>query len=138
MSKNFGHAGGAPAQSALPGFDIAPEPTDRLFFAIFPDVDAAARITLLARHLRGEHGLTGTPLAMDRFHVTLHHLGDFVGLPRDIVVRAGEAAAAVTMPPFDISFDRAMSFRVGPTKRPLVLHGGDGVGGLTVFRRTLG
>jgi len=137
MTKNYGR-GRMPMQSSLPGFDAAPEPTDRLFFAIFPDADTAAQLAKLARHLRGEQGLTGAPLATERFHVTLHHLGDFVGVPRDIVARAGEAAAAVAMPPFEITFNRAMSFSGRPDKRPFVLLGGDGVAALAAFQRALG
>jgi RNA 2',3'-cyclic 3'-phosphodiesterase len=77
-----------PAQSSLPGFDAEPKPTDRLFFAIFPDADTAARIARLALQLRSEHGLRGTPLKQERFHVTLHHLGDYAGLNHGIVAMA--------------------------------------------------
>lgn len=125
-------------QSSLPGFDAAPEPTDRLFFAIFPDADAAARIATLAWRLRGEHGLQGKLIEKGRLHVTLHHLGDFVGVPRDIVARAGEAAATVAMPPFEITFNRAMSFSGRPDNRPFVLLGDDGLAALKAFQRTLG
>lgn len=125
-------------QSALPGFDAAPAPTDRLFFAIFPDADAAGRIAPLASRLRDEHGLNGKLIERARLHVTLHHLGDFVGVPRDIVARAGEAAATVAMPPFEMSFDRAMSFSGRPDKRPFVLLGGEGLAALKAFQRTLG
>ena len=133
-----GRASRMPEQPSLAGFDAAPQPTDRLFFAIFPDVDAAARIARLAQHLRGEHGLKGRPLATERFHVTLHHLGDYVGLPQDIVAAAGEAAAAVTIPPFEVAFDRAVSFFGGPRSRPFVLRGGGGVAALKAFQQALG
>lgn len=127
MIKNYGHVSRMPMQASLPGFDAAPKPTDRLFFAIFPDTDAAARIAELARRLRGEHGLNGKLIDTARFHVTLLHLGDFAGLPQDIVTRAGEAAAAVAMPPFEITFDRAMSFLGRLGELPFVLRGGQGV-----------
>ncbi|MDR3451342.1 MAG: RNA 2',3'-cyclic phosphodiesterase [Rhodoferax sp.] len=127
-----------PEQLALAGFDAAPRPTDRLFFAIFPDADAAARIAQLAQHLRDEQGLKGRPLAPERFHITLHHLGDYVGLPQGIVAAASDAAATVAMPPFEVAFDRAESFFGRPRNRPFVLRAGDGVAALRVFQQTLG
>ncbi len=127
-----------PGQSSLPGFDAAPRAMDRLFFAIFPDADSAQRIARLAQQLRGEHDLKGRPLALDRFHVTLHHLGDYMGVPPDVVAMAGAAAAAVLMPPFEVVFDRAASFSSTPRNRPFVLRGGDGLAALMAFQQALG
>ena len=128
-----------PEQLSLLGIDAAPpQPTDRLFFAIFPDADTAARIAQLAQQLYGEHGLHGSPLKTERFHVTLHHLGDYAGLPPHIISMASEAAAAVAMPPFEVAFDRAASFSGTPRNRPLVLRGGDGVAALMAFQQALG
>lgn len=138
MSRDAGPAGHRPEQFSLAGFDDVPVPRDRLFFAIFPDPATAARIARLARELREKHGLTGRPLATDRFHVTLHHLGDYAGLPAGLVTAAGEAAAGLTMPPFEINFDRVLSFGRKPGKRPFVLGGGEGVAALTAFQQALG
>ena len=125
-------------QALLPGFDTAPQLTDRLFFAIFPDVRAAAQIASLAQQLREEHGLRGKPLKTERFHVTLHHLGDYAGLPQDLVEVARAAAANIAAAPFDVTFDRAASFSTAPRNRPFVLRGGDGVASLITFQQTLG
>jgi RNA 2',3'-cyclic 3'-phosphodiesterase len=125
-----------PGQFSQTGSDTAAKITDRLFFAIFPDAAAAARIAKLAQNLRGEHGLKGKLLETQRLHVTLHHLGDYAGLPRDIVAASVEAAATVAMPPFEVSFDRALSFPDRPAHRPFVLRGGDGA--LASLQRTLG
>jgi RNA 2',3'-cyclic 3'-phosphodiesterase len=127
-----------PGQFSQTGSDPAAKITDRLFFAIFPEAAAAARIARLARQLRGEHGLKGKPLETQRLHVTLHHLGDYPGLPRDIVAASVEAAATVAMSPFEVSFDRALSFPDRPANRPFVLRGGDGVGALAALQHTLG
>jgi RNA 2',3'-cyclic 3'-phosphodiesterase len=130
-----------PAQSSLPGFDATPKPVDRLFFAIFPDSATSARIAQLALQLRAEHGLRGSPLKQERFHVTLHHLGDYAGLQQGIVAMASQAAAAVVRQPFDlsfdISFDRAASFCSTPRNRPFVLRGGDGLAAVTAFQQAL-
>ena len=125
-------------QLSFTGFDASPQPADGVFFAIFPEVDAAAGAARLARHQRDAHGLRGRPLARERLHVSLHHLGDYAGLPRGIVAAACEAAAAVAMPSFDVAFDRAVSFIGRSGNRPFVLQGGDGVAGLMVLHRLLG
>lgn len=114
-------------------FGAAPVATDRLFFAVFPDAQTAARLAALAQDLRAELGLKGMPLAMERFHVTLHHLGDYDGLPRDRVAQARQAGAAVSAAPFEVAFDRAGSFG-----RPLVLQGDDGLAGIRAFQQALG
>ena len=120
----------------LTGAGAASRPTDRLFFAILPDANAAARIAGLAERLRAENGLRGRPLSIERFHVTLIFLGDHVGLPRQIVALAARAAAGVAVPPFEVELDRVASF---PRRRnlPLVLLGSDGVAGLTALHQSL-
>jgi RNA 2',3'-cyclic 3'-phosphodiesterase len=67
-----------------PGADGAPRrQKDRVFFAIFPDADAASRIQRLAGELRRELGLQGDPLAIARLHVTAFFVGGFFrGLPQ--------------------------------------------------------
>ena len=132
-----GRASRMSEQFSLAGFDAAPRPTDRLFFAIYPNRDAAARIARLAQRQRSVQGLQGSPLATEHFHITLHHLGDYVGVPQTIVAAAGEAASAVAMPPFEVVFDRAASFDK-PRNRPFVLRGGDGVAALMAFQEALG
>jgi RNA 2',3'-cyclic 3'-phosphodiesterase len=127
-----------PEQFSLIGLDAPPKPTDRLFFAILPDAAAALRIARLAQYLRGEHGLRGKPLETERFHITLHHLGDYAGLPQGIVTAATKAAATVVMPPFEIAFDRALSFSARLGNRPFVLRGGEGLVALTAFQQALG
>ncbi len=124
-------------QTSLPGFEES-NPTDRLFFAIFPDPDTARRIARLAWAERAGLGLTGNPLAPDRLHITLHHLGDYDGVPRDIVEKAHAAARTVSARTFDVAFDHAMAFSGKPGRRPFVLTGGDGLRELSAFQHALG
>ena len=72
-------------------------PTERLFFAVMPDPHTAARIVELAGALCEEHGLAGKLLRRDRLHVTLHHVGDFAGIPPGLLARVQQAAARVRM-----------------------------------------
>ncbi|MGJ7496256.1 2'-5' RNA ligase family protein [Variovorax sp. RT4R15] len=126
-----------PAQLSLDGIVAAPLPTDRLFFAILPDTDAAARARMLAHQLAEAHRMGGKPLATERLHVTLHHLGDYAGLPHDIVAAAGPALSALRFPPFEVVLDRAMTFGK-VERRPVVLGGhGSGVAGLVAFHQAL-
>ena len=129
-----------PDQPSFPGLEPkAPAPRrDRLFFAVFPDPEAAASITDLAERLRVEHGLTGQPLRPERLHVTINHLGDFDGVPEDIASAAREAGAAVSAAPFNATFDYAMSFKGRANNFPFVLRGDGGVADLIGFQQALG
>lgn len=124
-------------QMGLPGFD-PPTPTDRLMFLLYPDPGAAEEIAQEARRLREALGLRGQPLLTDRFHVTLHHLGDYVGLPGDMVAKGKVAGGALAHAPFEVSFDRAASFANRPGNNPFTLQGGEGVQPLIAFQRALG
>ncbi|WP_431096457.1 2'-5' RNA ligase family protein [Polaromonas aquatica] len=127
------------AQSTFPGFEEA-KPTDRLFLALFPPPGVAMEIAGLAARLRADHGLRGRPLEAARFHITLNHLGDYAGLPPEIVRQANAAAEAAAngSVPFDVAFNRVESFASAPRNRPLVLRGDDGLAQLMVFQQALG
>jgi RNA 2',3'-cyclic 3'-phosphodiesterase len=113
--------------------------TDRLFFAVFPDVDAALRIAQLGEGLRCQHHLRGKALATERLHVSLHHVGDFARPPdRGMVAAARDIAAGVHLPSFAVEFNGAMSFRGRRDNQPFVLHGDDGVIGLAMLQQALG
>lgn len=122
--------------SSFDGF-APPTATDRLFFAVIPDADAVECIVRLTQTLRSEHALHGKPTHADRLHVTLHHLGDFAGLPQDVIAAAGAAAAGVVIPAFDVMFDSASSFAGRARQRPFVLRGTAGVADLKQFQRAL-
>lgn len=130
--------GSLPEQSLPEDSESPPEPTDRLFFAVLPDVDAAARIARLAQQLRAELELQGRALATERFHIALQHLGDYVAFPQQIVDAARKAASTVTAAPFVLAFDRVASFAGKPRNLPLVLLGGYGLVALTAFQQALG
>ena len=121
------------AEACLPG--LAVQRLDGLFFSIFPDQAAAVRIANTAEHFRRAYGLNGAPLLTDRFHVTVHGLGNYDGLPRSVVAKAIEAGAAVTAKPFEVAFDRVTCFAGSDV---LVLCGGDGVDGIVMFHHALG
>ena len=124
-------------QMGLPGFD-PPTPTDRLMFLVYPNPATAERIASEARRLKAALGLRGSPLLTDRFHITLHHLGDYVGLPKDMVAKGELAAGALVYAPFEIVLDQAVSFANRPGNNPFSLQGGEGVQSLIAFQKALG
>lgn len=124
-------------QMSLGGFADAVA-TDRLFFALFPDDAARAAIARLADEVGRQHGLRGAALKRERFHITLHHLGDYAGLPAAVVEGAQRAAAHVVATPFDVVFDRVKSFAGRAQKKPCVLVGAQGDTKLQRLRRQLG
>jgi RNA 2',3'-cyclic 3'-phosphodiesterase len=107
----------------------------RLFFAVVPDTDTAARIHRLARLLRCAHKFDRKMIEPELLHVSLFFLGE----PSEQIVRVvREAAAGVRVQPFEVWFDRSASFRGRPGSRPFVLVGDEGVEPLQSFRRALG
>jgi len=107
-----------------------------LFFGLFPDAATAARLTRLAQQQCIRHRLTGELLAEHRLHVSLLNLGKYPRLPERLVKDMTRAAASVAASPFEVTFDRVMSFAGRP--RPLVLVGGEGAAELVAFREKLG
>jgi len=125
-------------QFSLAGFDEPAAPTDRLFFALFPDPATAQRISHTAQQLRQRSGLKGKPLEPERLHITLHHLGDTVGVPAHVVAAASQAAEGLGAAAFDVSFERAESFAGRARKRPFVLRGDAGLAELLGFQQAVG
>jgi 2'-5' RNA ligase len=130
MSQQFSFAEFAKAPAA-------PRSPGPLFFALFPDAETAVRIAELSQRLKIDLGVKRKPIPTDRLHVTLYFLGDFPDLPEDIIDVASAAADSLTTGPFDVVFDRVVSFTGRPGNRPLVLRGDEGLVGLTKFQGEL-
>ncbi|MCC8405893.1 2'-5' RNA ligase family protein [Paraburkholderia sp. MMS20-SJTN17] len=131
-----------PEQLWLPKLETRSPPTDGLFFAVYPDANTAAGIAKLAQQLcveaQARSRVRGKPLAVDRLHVTLRHLGNFAGgLPADVVEAAKRAAALVSMAPFTVEFDAVASFAKRPRPGPVVLVGEHSVRGLHALHDAL-
>lgn len=77
-------------------------------------------------------------LPVERLHVSLQHVGDFVGLPDTVVGQASRIAASVRRPTFTVAFNCVMSFRGRPGNQPFVLRGDGGTIGLTMLQQALG
>jgi 2'-5' RNA ligase len=125
------------SQLFLP-FEAPQHGLGRLFFAILSPPEAAMQIAECVQFLRAEHGLKGRPIGPDRLHISLHGLGDHPRLPKALVEQARGAGASVAMPPFDVVFDRAVSFARKNKKPPVVLRASGDVTPLITFHRRLG
>ncbi|WP_425529833.1 2'-5' RNA ligase family protein [Xanthomonas campestris] len=81
----------------------------------------------------------GKPLAPERLHVTLHHLGDYAGgLPPSLVARASQAAERVAQQAFEVEFDRVGTFGGRRSQLPCVLRGEEQLRGLYDLQGALG
>ena len=115
-----------------------PAATDRLFFALRPDANASSHVTPVAHALRTAHRLRGAVVPAARWHVTLCFVGDFAGVPPDLLAALQAAGTAPAgEPAFDVVFDQAGSFESGSPRRPLVLRGGDALADLVGFQSRL-
>lgn len=110
--------------------------TDTLFFALQPDATTAQAIVEMAGRLRQQHGLRGRVQGAQLMHVTLYFVGGFHGVPQDIVDRACAALASFRAEPFQVCFDRVLSFR-RKSNRPVVLVGGEALAPLHRFQQRL-
>ena len=55
-----------------------------------------------------------------------------------MVTKGKEAGAALKAAPFEVSFDKAVSFANRPGNNPFTLQGGEGVKDLIAFQKALG
>jgi 2'-5' RNA ligase len=107
----------------------------RLFFAAVPDAGTAAKIYRLAGILKHALRFGGELTKRECLHVSLLFLGRG---SEQLARSACEAVAGVKIDPFEVSFDRTVSFRGGPGSRPFVLVGGDTLDRLKSLGHRLG
>jgi len=93
----------------------------RLFFAIKPGAANSAAVARIFDALRTSHDIQARFLGAEFLHVSLAHVVDSPEFPQATVDAAINVAASVQMPPFEIVFDRGMSFRKPKSRQPLVL-----------------
>lgn len=118
------------------GFSEMPPGTgrDRLYFALKPDALAARRIYQLAANLKRELGLSGPLIPPERLHVSLYGIGEFDGVPTDMVESVRGAAARIAEMAFEVNFDRIDTFGNG---HAVVLTGSNNVPEIIRFWESL-
>jgi RNA 2',3'-cyclic 3'-phosphodiesterase len=120
-------------QLYLPGFERNAA-TDFLFFGLLLSAEGATQMVKLRERLCDENGLMGQQIAAQLLHVTLHGVGEYDGVPKGEVKRAKEAGAKISAKPFDVVFDRAMSFDRKRKGQPFVLLTADEVALVTLYQ----
>ena len=74
---------------------------------------------------RTEFGLVGKPISPDCLHVSLRAVGCYVKIPVSVVEAARAVAAKVSAAPFQVAFNRVLSFRGNKARKPFVLISDD-------------
>lgn len=104
------------------GHQSLPElPINRYFFAVVPEARVASEIDRLAGDLRRSRRLRGRVIGPARYHISLCGLAAPGPAPKqavDVLKRIGDR---ISIAPFDVGFDHAVSFSPAARKRPLVL-----------------
>jgi len=91
----------------------------RLFFALMPDAGVRAQIARAAESLKKQLPV-GRWTLPERYHLTLHFIGEDPELRPERVGRAVAAAQAICVPAFELCVDSAASFP--GTKPPWTLR----------------
>jgi 2'-5' RNA ligase len=110
---------GAPAAPPMRPREKARLLPHKFFFAIQPPADEATAISQLAATMALQHN--GVPLRADNLHVSLNGVGAYATVPTDMVDCAVAAATEVNFAPFDVAFDRFLTWGRGQS-RPTVLR----------------
>jgi len=87
--------------------------THNVFFGLFPDAQTRVRMAAAVESLQVATGVQGRWLKPERYHLTLHFLGTFSGLPQPLMDAAQKAAAMIRVPSFAVEIDRAGHFPGG-------------------------
>ncbi len=108
---------------------------ENLFLALLLDPALHEAVTRRVRLSARKHDFTGMPVAAERLHISLLNFSPY---RESLATKVNAIAAAVRFPPFEITLDAAMSFRIaGRDRQPFVLTGERGVEGIRAFHRTL-
>lgn len=125
-------------QLCFPGFEPPVSASDGLFLALTPPAEKLSMIAEHTNRLRSAHSLRGKPLAPSCLHVSLHSLGVHDGVPPILVKAVNAAMATVGVPPFDVTFESALSFANRRWTKPVVLRAGGDLAALLELHRILG
>lgn len=120
INKNASSKNSMP-QMSLFGPGSKPAFEHNYFFALSPDPEVRDQLSQVADDLRKNNGVDGSWIGRERYHLTLHHLGQFPDVRSDLVSRALTAASKIQARSFDIQLDQFLSFDSKTGKFPCVL-----------------
>lgn len=108
-------------QMNLFGLGTKPEHEHNYFFALSPGPEVRLALSKCAEELRAGQNFNGSWISSERYHLTLHHLGQYPEVRADLVSRAIKAAGNVRARPFDIVLDQFMCFDSRTGRYPCVV-----------------
>ncbi len=108
---------------------------DNLYFAVLPEPEVAQRMMEVAVELRDRHRLPGRVQPAHLLHISLAHVGSYTSLPPHVAAAARQAGSMIRVPPFEVSFDRAMGLKT--KSRHFVLRCNRGEGEFEELRRAI-
>ena len=106
-SFSFGHGAAALRPRQKHADDLG---KSNLFLALVPEREVALLAVETGRGIAQRYGLSKTPRPHELMHVSLNGIGKYPDFPDDIVFAVSAAMATVKAAPFEVNFDRAMSF----------------------------
>jgi 2'-5' RNA ligase len=112
---------------------------NNLFLAFVPEGRAGLEVDEVAKRKKVEHDVAGKPLGLPQYHISLFSFGTLSEISSELVAsisRVLQPLAAATEP-FDVCFDRALSFDTRKRKLPFVLRSSRGNKPLVEFYREL-
>ena len=102
-----------------------------VYLAIQPPPEAAAQALARLDASSQRRRLSARPVAPERLHVSLFHVGDFKRPPTPVFDKVIAALSVVDTRPFVVEFNRLGTWPAGDPPRPVVLWGDEGVIGVT-------
>ena len=109
INKHSGSKNSMP-QMSLFGLGTKQEHEHNYFFALSPSPEVRKQLANCADELRAAHAFNGSWISSERYHLTLHHLGQFPEVRPDLVSRALTAANKVHAKAFEVVLDQFMCF----------------------------
>ncbi len=125
MINKYGGPKNAMPQMSLFGSATKPAHEHDYFFALVPTPEVRQQLANVANELNKAHQFNGSWVSSERYHLPLHHIGQFQEVRPDRVAKAIAAANKIQARPFDIVLDQLTCFDNRSGRFPCVLTSGN-------------
>jgi len=105
----------------------------RLFFAALPPEPVAAQVLAAGQRLQAQFAIEA---ALRLPHVALYGLGEYDGIPHDVIEAVRPVADTIRAKSFDAVFDAVQA--LDAPRQPVVLRCGKGLFGFVALQRAIG
>ncbi|MEO8000525.1 MAG: 2'-5' RNA ligase family protein [Arenimonas sp.] len=121
MTSKYDGPKNAMPQMSLFGAGTKPAHEHNYFFALSPTAEVRQQLADVGEQLNSIHKFNGSWVSSERFHLTLHHLGQFQEVRPDRVAKAITAANKIQAKPFGVVLDQFMCFDSRTGRFPCVI-----------------